>query len=382
MRIERFETVIIGAGQAGLAAGYWLSKQDNDFVILDANARVGDVWRNRWDSLQLFTPAKYSGLPGMAFPGNPYHLPARTQVADYMEWYAQVNELPVRTGVRVSSVRRVAGLFEIETDDVRFQAHNVIVATGAFQTPVIPGFAKELDAGIFQVHSSGYRNSAQLPDGDVMVVGAANSGAQIALEISRTRNVILAGRSVGSFPRRVLGRDLFDWLWATVMKPGADSFIGRRIRRDVLSGTDKLIGMSEKDLLSTTLRRTGRVSGVKDGAPVLDDGSIANVGSIVWCTGFRPDFRWIDAPVFGEDGYPRHTRGATEVPGLYFLGLRFLYRLNSSLVGGVGADAQHVANLVRARYGEARAAAPTTMRVRAALAPEPQPQVSRFIQSS
>ena len=358
MRIERFETVIIGAGQAGLSAGYWLSKQDNDFVILDANARVGDVWRNRWDSLQLFTPAKYSGLPGMAFPGNPYHLPTRTQVADYMEWYAQVNELPIRTGVRVSSVRRVDGFFEIETTGGQFQADNVIVATGAFQTPVVPALAKQLDVGILQVHSSGYRNPAQLPDGDVMVVGAANSGAQIALEISRTRNVILAGRSVGSFPRRVLGRDLFDWLWATVMKPGADTLLGRRIRKDVLSGTDKLIGMSEKDLVSPTLRRTGRVTGVKDGRPMLDDGSIADVRSIVWCTGFRPDFRWVDAPIFGEDGYPRHTRGVTEVPGLYFLGLRFLYRLNSSLVGGVGADAQHVADMVRARYGDARAAAP------------------------
>lgn len=360
MRIERFETVIIGAGQAGLSAGYWLAKLDNDFVILEANARVGDVWRNRWDSLQLFTPARYSGLPGMAFPGDPYHLPTRTQVADYMEWYAQVNELPIRTSVRVSQVRRVNGLFEIETNGVRFQADNVIVATGAFQTPVVPGFAKQLDPGIFQVHSSGYRNPRQLPEGNVMVVGAANSGAQIALEISKTRSVILAGRSVGSFPRRILGRDLFDWLWATVMKPGADTFLGRRIRKDVLSGTDKLIGMSEKDLLSTTLRRTGRVAGVKDGRPVLEDGSVADVRSIVWCTGFRPDFSWIDAPVFGQDGYPAHTRGATEVPGLYFLGLRFLYRLNSSLVGGVGADAQHVANMVRARYGDARAAAPAT----------------------
>jgi putative flavoprotein involved in K+ transport len=354
MRIERYDAVIIGAGQAGLSAGYWLSKHDIDFVILDANARVGDVWRNRWDSLQLFTPAKYSGLPGMSFQGDPYHLPTRTEVADYLEWYAQVNELPVRTAVRVSSVRRVNGLFEVETNGTRFQADNVIVATGAFQTPVIPGFGKQIDAGIFQVHSSGYRNPSQLPPGDVLVVGAANSGAQIALEISKTRKVILAGRSVGSFPRRVLGRDLFDWLWATVMKPGADSFLGHRIRENILSSTDKLIGMSERDLLSSTLRRSGRVAGVRDGKPVLEDGSLADVKSIVWCTGFRPDFRWIDAPVLGDDGYPRHTRGVTQTPGLYFLGLRFLYRLNSSLVGGVGADAEYVVNMVKARYGATR----------------------------
>jgi putative flavoprotein involved in K+ transport len=355
-RIERFETVIIGAGQAGLSAGYWLAKHDIDFVILDANRRVGDVWRNRWESLRLFTPAKYSSLPGMAFPGDPYHLPAGHEVADYLEWYAQVNELPVRGGVRVTAVRRIDGLFEIATDGTHYQAENVVVATGAFQAPVIPRLAGELDPGIFQVHSSGYRNPSQLPAGAALVVGAANSGAQIALELSATRSTILAGRAVGSMPRRILGRDLFDFLWPTVMRPGADTRIGRRIRASILGSTDKLIGMSEKDLVSDTLRRSGRVVGVRDGRPLLEDGSVADVTSVVWCTGFRPDFGWIDAPILGENGYPRHTRGVTEVPGLYFLGLRFLHRLNSSLVGGVGADAEYVANAVASRYGQIRSA--------------------------
>lgn len=354
MRTERYETIIVGAGQAGLAAGFWLSKQDMDFIIVDANARVGDVWRNRWDSLQLFTPAKYSALPGMSFPGDPYHLPTKDAVADYLEWYARVNELPVRTGVRVSSARRGDNGFEIATNGIQLEADNVIVATGAFQRPVVPGFAKQLDPGIVQLHSSDYRSPRQLRDGDALVVGAANSGAQIALEISRTRNTVLAGRPVGSYRRRVLGRDLFDWLWATVMKPGADTFVGRRIRKNILSSTDRLIGMSERDLVSSTLRRVGRVIGVHDGLPVLADGTVADVKSIVWCTGFRPDFRWIDAPVFGDDGYPRHTRGVTETPGLYFLGLRFLHRLSSSLLGGVGADAEYVANALVSRYGETR----------------------------
>lgn len=354
-RIEHFETVVIGAGQAGLAAGYWLAKRDIDFVILDGNPRVGDVWRNRWDSLRLFTPAKYSGLPGMAFPGDPYHLPTREEVADYLEWYAQVNELPVRGGVRVLSVRREGAIFEIGTDGTRYQAENVIVATGAFQTPVIPRFAGELDGGIFQVHSSGYRNPAQLPEGNALVVGAANSGAQIALELSATRSTMLAGRSVGSMPRRIFGRDVFDILWRTVMRPGADTLLGRRLRASVLGSTDKLIGMSEKDLASATLERTGRVVGSREGKPLLEDGTVADVKSIVWCTGFRPDFRWIDLPVLGDDGYPRQTRGVTGVPGLYFLGLRFLHRLNSSLVGGVGADAEFVVKALAARYGETRA---------------------------
>ena len=354
MRTEHYECVVIGAGQAGLAAGYWLARQDIDFLIVDANPRLGDVWRNRWDSLQLFTPAKYSGLPGMSFPGDPYHLPNKDEVAEYLAWYAQVNELPVRTGVRVSSVRRGGNGFEIATNGIQLQADNVVIATGAFQTPVVPGFAKQLDPEIVQLHSSDYRNPGQLPDGDALVVGAANSGAQIALEISRTRNTMLAGRSVGSFPRRVLGRDLFDWLWATVMKPGTDTFVGRRIRKNILSSTDKLIGMSERDLISPTLRRVGRITGVRDGLPELASGSVANVKSVVWCTGFRPDFRWIDAPIFGDEGYPRHARGVTQIPGLYFLGLRFLHRLNSSLVGGVGADAEYVVKALMERYGETR----------------------------
>lgn len=353
-RIERYELVIVGAGQAGLAAGYWLQQQDIDFLIVDAHRRVGDVWRNRWDSLRLFTPAKYSSLPGLAFPAEPYHLPARDEVADYMEWYAQVFGLPVRNGTTVERVRRIDAGFEVTTNGTTLQAENVIVATGPFQKPRVPALAGELDPSIVQLHSSEYRNSSQLPEGDVLVVGAANSGAQIALELSETRNVILAGRSVGSMPRRVLGRDVFDWLTRTLMRPGADTLVGRRIRKNVLGSSDALIGMTERDLVGPNLRRAGRVTGVRDGKPVLADGSVADVKSIVWSTGFRPDFSWVDLPVFEADGYPRHQRGVTSVPGLYFLGLRFLYRLNSSLVGGVGADAEYVVNAVASRYGDTR----------------------------
>jgi putative flavoprotein involved in K+ transport len=350
-RIERYEVIIIGAGQAGLAAGYWLGKQDIDFLILDAHPRVGDVWRRRWDSLRLFTPARYSGLPGMPFPGDPYHLPTRNEVADYLEWYARTFELPVRNNVLVRHVHRVDGVYEITTNGTTFQADNVIVATGAFHTPRVPAFSRDIDPAIVQLHSSEYQRPDELPDGDVMVVGAGNSGAQIAIELSKTRRVFLAGRSVGSMRRRVLGRDVFDWLWRTVMRPGADSFLGRRIRQNVMGSSDALIGMTESDLARAGILRTGRVVGAAEGQPVLADGTNAtNVRSIVWCTGFSPDFGWIDVPVFGEDGFPRHARGVTAATGLYFLGLRFLYRLNSSLIGGVGADARHVAAHIAARY--------------------------------
>lgn len=205
-----------------------------------------------------------------------------------------------------------------------------------------------------QLHSSTYHRPAQLPPGAAMVVGAGNSGAQIALELSASRDVVLAGRSVGSLPRRFLGRDIFDWLWPTVMRPGSDTFMGRRLRARLLRNTDALIGMSENDLSSATLRRVGRVAQVQHGRPVVDGGERVDVRSVVWCTGFRPNFQWIQAPVFSSDGYPVHQRGITARPGLFFLGLRFLYRLNSSLIGGVGADAEHVvaAAMRRTRFYE------------------------------
>jgi putative flavoprotein involved in K+ transport len=354
-RTERYELIVIGGGQAGLAIGYWLAQHDIDFLIVDANVRVGDAWRKRWDSLKLFTPAKYSSLPGLAFPGDPYHLPARDEVADYLEWYAQVFELPVRNNVRVKRLTRTARGFEIDTDGTLFESDNVIVATGPFHVPNIPAVSQAIDGSVLQLHSSQYRNPSQLPAGPALVAGAANSGAQIALELAKSRAVLLAGRSVGTMKRRVLGRDVFDWLSLTVMRPGSDSFIGKRIRKNILSSTDALIGMSERDLTNAGVRRGGRVISALDGRPILQGGQFADVASIIWATGFRPDFSWIDAPVFGDDGFPIHHRGLTAVPGLYFLGLRFQHRLNSSLIGGVVRDAEFVAAAVSARYGFTRA---------------------------
>ena len=349
-RTERYEVVIVGGGQAALALGYWLAQRDIDFLIVDANARVGDSWRKRWDSLRLFTPAKYSALPGMAFPGEPYHLPTRDEVADYLEEYAQSFDLPVRNNVKVKRVARMDASFAIETSGTLLEAGRVVVATGPFHVPRIPEVAGLIEPSVVQVHSSEYRNPEQLPDGPALVVGAANSGAQIALELAKSRDVTLAGRSVGSMRRRVLGRDVFDWLYLTVMRPGADSFMGKRIRQDVLRGTDALIGMTEDDLLRGGVRRAGRVISALDGRPILAGGVFADVRSVVWATGFRPDFSWVDAPVFGPDGFPMHRRGVTGVPGLYFLGLRFQHRLNSSLIGGVGVDARFISDTIASSH--------------------------------
>lgn len=351
VRSERHQVVIVGGGQAGLVAGFYLSRIA-DTLILDASGRTGDSWRNRWDSLQLFTPARYSSLPGLPFPGDPYHLPKREAVADYLETYARIFNLPIRHGAPVSRVRSTAAGFEIEAAGLAIEARHVIVATGPFQTPKIPAFARAMAPDVVQLHSSQYKNPSQLPPGDVLVVGAGNSGAQIALELSRSRTTTLAGRAVGSLPRRILGRDVFDWLWPTVMRFESDGSVGRHVRARVLRRTDALIGMTERDLSKAGVRRADRIIGVRDGKPGFADGTLSDARSIVWATGFAPDYRWIDSAPLTLDGHPIHHRGITTLRGLYFLGLRFLHRINSSLIGGVDADAaylsHHIAQAVRA----------------------------------
>jgi putative flavoprotein involved in K+ transport len=348
-RVERFDTIVVGGGQAGLSAGYHLQERDVDFVIVDAQQRLGDVWRTRWDSLRLFTPAKYSGLPGMPFPATPGHLPDKDEMADYLERYAERFDLPVRSGTRAERLSHDGDRWTLRTDRGTLEANNVVVATGPFQRPRLPAVASQLDAGIVQLHSSAYRSPFDLPEGPVLVVGAGNSGAQIALELARHRQVWLAGRNTGHLPRRLLGRDLFDWLWPVMHRFTLDTRLGRRMRRRAAGGGDALIGIPERSLVAGGVVRVGRVESARDGWPVCGDTAL-RPRTIVWCTGFASDYQWIDAPVFDERGWPRHTRGVVaEVPGLYFLGLRFQHRMSSSLVGGVGEDAAFVAGEVARR---------------------------------
>lgn len=348
--MTHLDTLIIGAGQAGLAAGYHSARRGRDVLILDAAGRVGDGWRRRWDSLRLFTPARYSSLPGLPFPADPYHLPTKDEVADYLEAYVARFGLPVRLGTAVRRVRREGDGFLVHTNHGPFAARNVVVATGAFQTPRVPTFADDLAPGIVQVHSSAYRNPEQLPAGPVLVVGAGNSGAQIALELAATREVWLAGPDVGSLPRRVLGRDLYWWIWRPILNASVDTWRGRRLEARRFGSTDPLIGIDLRRASPPTLHRAGRVRGVEGGRPAFDDGTRPDVAAVVWCTGFRPDFGWIDPDVCDASGHPRHVRGVVEeVPGLYVLGLRFQSRMSSSLLGGVGADAAYVADHLAAR---------------------------------
>jgi len=359
MVIERIDTVVIGAGQAGLAVGFYLAQQGRPFVLLDAHERVGDSWRQRWDSLRLFTPARYDALPGSRFPGSPWAFPSREEFSDYLESYAVERGLPVRTSTPVRRLGREGTGYVVETDGGRLLADHVIVAAGFDRLPQTPGFGAELEPTITQLHSSEYRNPEQLPDGDVLVVGAGNSGADIALELSRTHQVHLSGRHPGQVPfrierpsSRILSLLVFA-AFAHVLTTGTP--MGRRARAGVLAHSGPLIRVKAADLAAAGVHRVPRVVGVRDGLPVIEGGHTLPVASVVWCTGYRPDHSWIDLPVVAADGLPVHERGVCpSQPGLYFLGQLFQYSLASSMIHGVGRDAKYVADHL------ARAATPST----------------------
>ena len=346
--LERFDTIVVGGGQAGLAVGHYLAEQGRNFVILDAGDRIGDSWRGRWDSLRLFTPARYDGFPGMPFPAPGGYYPTKDEMADYLEAYADRFDLPVRTGVRVGSLYKEGGFYLLASNAGRFEAWNVVVASGALQRPRMPAFAANLDPSITQLHSSTYRNPDQLPAGDVLVVGAGNSGAEISVELAAAgRRVWLSGRELGRIPFG-LGNPFTWWFLGKVLT--SDSRLGRKlIERDKGGGTP-LIRLTPKDILQAGVERVPRTDGVAGGRPRLEDGRILDVDAVVWATGFGPDFDWIKLPIFGKGGYPVHHRGVAEgEAGLYFLALPFQHTLTSALIGGVGADARYVAEHLRRR---------------------------------
>jgi putative flavoprotein involved in K+ transport len=346
--IEEFETIVIGGGQAGLSVGYYLKKHGGSFVILDANEQIGGSWRTRtWNSLRLFTPARYDGLPGWPFPAPGWSYPTARETADYLEAYAARFDLPVRTGMAVTRLAKDGDRYVVECGERRMEAERVVVATGFYGKPSVPDFASELDPRIVQMHSSDYRDPSQLRPGGVLLVGAGNSGADIGMEVSASHPTWLSGRDKGQIPFRIehpLRRLVLPLLWfvashvLTVKTP-----IGRKIRPHVLDGGAPLIRVKSQDLLAAGVERVAKMTGVQDGLPVLEDGRVLDVANVIWCTGFRQDFSWIDVPVFGEDSGPMHERGVASEPGLYFVGLDFLYSFTSENVGGVRRDARHIA---------------------------------------
>jgi putative flavoprotein involved in K+ transport len=354
---EHVETLIIGGGQAGLTAGYELMRQGRSFLIVDANERVGDAWRKRWDSLRLFTPARFDGLPGLPFPARKSYFPTKNEMAAYLEDYAEQFRLPVRTATKVTGLAREGDHFVATAGDHQFEADNVIVASGAHQIPRLPTYSVDLDPRITQLHSHDYLRPSQLQDGPVLVVGAGNSGAEIALELSRTHRVALAGQPSGEIPVRHGSRPSLV-AFRVVRFVGhhiltVDTPIGRRVGPKLVAKADPLIRTKSKQLAAAGVERVPRVGGVRDGRPVLEDDRVLEIANVVWCTGFRTDFGWIELPVFAEDGTPRHYRGVVEAqPGLYFLGLVFLYSKSSDVLPNAGRDARYIANHIAARQRE------------------------------
>lgn len=360
MRTEPIETVIIGAGQAGLATGYHLQRAGRPFVILDDESRVGDGWRNQWDTMRLFSPAWADRLPGLAHPGPRWSYPSKDEFADYLESYAVRFDLPVRLASRVGSVTPDGDGFVVMTGDARLECDNVVMCTGTFgRTPRVPAFADQLDPSIRQLHSSEYRRPSQLADGTVLVVGASHSGCDIAYEVAATHPTVMVGPDTGQIPvpfTSPLLRAVFPAMliiFTHVLK--RSNPLGRKARERFSHGGPRL-RVQQRDLAQRGVDWVqGRVVGVVGGRPVLDDGRVIDPGTVVWCTGFRQAFGWVDVPAFDENGWPREYRGAVEgAPGLFFCGIQFQFAAASMLIYGVGRDAAHVAHLIEKRHAGVR----------------------------
>jgi len=359
--VERYQVVVIGGGQAGLSVGYCLARLGLSFVILDANQRVGDSWRKRWDSLRLFTPAKYDGLIGLPFPGPQDYFPTKDEMADYLESYAKHFNLPVRNNTRVDRVWREGTRYVVDAGDRRFESDHVVVAMATYQAPRVPEFARTIAPHVVQLHSSEYKNAGQLRLGDVLIVGAGNSGADIAMDVARSHRVWLSGRHPGHIPfrmespiARVILPILFRFVFHRLLTDANP--LGRKARAAAISKGGPLIRVKPDDLIAAGVERAPRVIGVSDGKPLLAGGRVLDVTNVIWCTGFHPGLSWIDLPgrLYEDDGEPIHERGIVPgEPGFYYVGLHFLYSFSSTMIHGVERDAVRIANTIQQRVASA-----------------------------
>lgn len=354
----KFDVVVVGAGQAGLAIGYHLARQGRRFVILDRADSVGAAWRERWDSLVLFTPRRYDSLPGLPFPGDPEGYPTCDEIVAYLEHYAETFALPIQLDNAVKSLTEKGNRFVLGLDDKTIEADQIVVATGPFQKPRLPDFARDLAADVFQIHSAEYRRPSDIPKGTVVVVGGGNTGYQIASELSTTHDVHLAiGGRQTPLPQRLLGRDLFWWLMRTrLLTTTVDSRLGQKLSR-----RDTLIGSSPRALKRQGVGVKPRLTSASGRTVNFADGTELPVDAVIWASGFGLDHSWIKLPIAHEDGSVHHCRGVADMPGLYFLGLPWQHTRGSALLGWVKHDAEYLARRVAARAESPAAGSPVAM---------------------
>jgi putative flavoprotein involved in K+ transport len=340
---DQYEVAVVGGGQAALTMGYSL-REGRRFVILERGESIAPAWRERWDSLTLFTPRRYSALPGLPFPGDPDGYPTRDEVIAYLERYAETLDLPIELNSDVRRLSRENGRFALDLEGRTITSDQVVVATGPFQQPFVPKLAQDLEPGVWQAHSTGYRRPADVPAGTTLVVGGGNTGFQIAKELSATHPVVIAvGTRQTPLPQRIAGRDLFWWLTKThALSTTVESRLGNRLQY-----RDTLIGSSPRELRRRYGVEVKRRAVAASGSTVtFEDGSAVEANAVIWTTGYRPDYSWIDLAIFDGSGRPRHRRGITEVPGLYFLGLTWQWTRGSALIGWVRDDARFIAERI------------------------------------
>ncbi|MFT4417193.1 flavin-containing monooxygenase [Fredinandcohnia humi] len=346
-----YDVIIIGAGQAGLAMGYQLKNTKLSYLLLDKAEKLGETWRIRYDSLTLFTPRSLSSLPGLPLDGNERVYPTKDEIADYLENYANVHGLPIQLNTSIKKVSKINGEFKLETSKGDIFTRNVIIATGPFQNPAIPSFAGRLSQDVLQLHSSQYKNPSQLKDGPVLVVGGGNSGAQIAVELSKTKEVHLSiSQKLTFLPQDTGGKSIFWWFEKLgILQANVKSKLGAFLK----NRPDPIFGLELKEAIKNKkVLLKPRTSGIKNDRFVFENGSELEVSNVIWSTGFRSNYSWLDIPsILDAQGNPIHERGVTAINGLYFLGLPWQYRRGSALLQGVGYDAQYIAQYIQTKEG-------------------------------
>ena len=338
--------IVIGAAQAGLSISYYLSKMGKDFLVFDKEDEIGASWLNRWDSLKLFTPSEFNNLPGMDFPAKKGHYPSKTEVAAYFKQYVQKFDIPIQLNTLIDSVSHEGDHFVVRSGDAEYLAENVIIGTGPFHIPYTPPFARKISDEIFQIHSNYYKNPKQLKPGKAMVVGAGDSGFQILDEVSaEQREVLFSGNTdVKVLPQEILGKTLWWWFTKTgFLSFSRNSWLGRKISKS----RQPVIGTDVKEILeSDNVEAVGKTKNAEGEMVLTEKQKVRDLKNIIWATGYRPNFGWIEGLELTKDGYPKHHRGISSIDGLYFIGLPWLHTRGSATLGGIKKDAEYLANYI------------------------------------